>query len=310
MERATLRKLFSLLAFVVSLIYLYRSVEPGELLIALRGARYGYLLFAGALSLLNVLLSATRWYIVLRRVQNTDFKRTVQAFVSGYYLMAILPPTLGHMAKVKLVGGDYFRALSSLTFGMAAETVVVLSLALIFLDFTKLGLLGLSLIVLAFIYDGAFNRTALAFFDLLEKLGAGRISRKLRGWWRRGYTAWKRAREARSSLLAVFLFSALGILLQIFGLIIVGKAFSLEIPFGRAFYAFVISVVFASLSGIPSGIGANESGILVGIGSSTKAFLTAFSYKFLFQYAYSIAGAFVFYRMLNRRGDGNEDSTG
>ncbi|NJE25528.1 flippase-like domain-containing protein [Thermococcus sp. MV5] len=306
MEKTTLRKLFSILAFVISLAYLYRSVDVNELFIALKEAEYKYLLFAIILSFFTLFLAATRWYLVLRRVQKTSFKRTVQAFVSGYYLMAILPPTVGHMAKVKLVGGDYFAALSSLAFGMAAEIVIILSFALIFLGFTKLGLIGIAMILLAFIYDKAFHKTALAFFKFWEDVGAKKFSQTLKEWWNRWYTGWIKARKNKSSFLIVFLISIAVILVQTFGLVVVGKAFSLEISFKQALYAFLMSVLFASLSGIPSGIGANEFGILVGIGSSTKAFLTAFLYKFIFQYIYSIAGAFVFYRLL---GEGYESGT-
>jgi len=306
-KKKVLRELFSVAAFLISLAYLYRSINFNELSIALKEANYEYLFLAILLSFLTLFFAATRWYLVLRRVQKTSFKRTIQAFVSGYYLMAILPPTVGHIVKVKLVGGDYFAALSSLAFGMTMEIVIILSFGFIFLGFTKLGLIGIALILLAFLYDKVFHKTALAFFRFWENLGAKKISEKLRDWWSRGYAGWSIARKNKSGFLLVFSISLVVIFIQILGLMLVGKAFSLEISFKQALYAFLMSVIFASLSGIPSGIGANEFGILVGIGSSTKAALTAFLYKFIFQYMYSIAGAFVFYRLL---GGHHEDSTG
>lgn len=305
MKKKALRRTFSLVAFLISLAYLYRSVDFKELILAISEANYEYLLLSLLLSIFTVLLGALRWYLILRKVQKASFRKTLQAFVSGYYFMAILPPTLGHMAKVKLVGGDYFAALSSLAFGMATELIVLLSFGLIFLGFTKLGLLGIAIILIAFIYDKAFHKVALTFFKLWENLGAKRISKTLKGWWHRGYSGWTKAKESKVSFATAFLISFAIIALQVFGLILVGKAFSLEISVKEAFYAFLMSVIFASLSGIPSGIGANEFGILVGIGPSTKGALTAFLYKFLFQYEYSIIGAFVFYRLLGGEHEGS-----
>ncbi len=63
------------------------------------------------------------------------------------------------------------------------------------------------------------------------------------------------------------------------------------------------------LCGIPAGFGANEFGLVLGIGTSTKATVTAFIYKFLFQYVYSILGAVLFYGALDE-GGGYEGSTG
>jgi len=305
MKKAALRKLFSALAFLISLAYLYKSVDFKELALAISEANYGYLLLSLVLSIFTILLGTLRWYLILRKVQKASFRKTLQAFISGYYLMAILPPTLGHMAKVKLVGGDYFAALSSLALGMAAEVVVLLSFGLIFLGFTKLGLLGIAVILVAFIYDKAFHRVALTFFKLWEDLGAKRIPKTLKEWWHRGYSGWKKAKESKTSFATVFLISFAVIILQVFGLILVGKAFSLDISLKGAFYAFLMSVIFASLSGIPSGLGANEFGILIGIGPSTKGALTAFLYKFLFQYQYSIIGAFVFYKLLGGEHEGS-----
>ncbi|ALV62897.1 Putative ABC iron siderophore transporter, fused permease and ATPase domains [Thermococcus sp. 2319x1] len=307
MRKATLRKLFSAVAFLISLAYLYKNVDFNELAMAIGEANYAYLLLSFLLSILTILLGALRWYLLLRKVQKASFGKTLQAFVSGYYLMAILPPTLGHMAKVKLVGGDYFAALSSLALGMAAEVIVLLSFSLIFLGFTKLGLLGIAIILVAFVYDNAFHRIALTFFKLWEDLGAKRISKTLKEWWHRGYSGWTKAKESKTGFATAFLISLAVIALQVFGLVFVGKAFSLEISVKGAFYAFLMSVLFASLSGIPSGIGANEFGILIGIGPSTKGALTAFLYKFIFQYEYSILGAFVFYKLL---GGGYEGSAG
>ncbi|HII61782.1 lysylphosphatidylglycerol synthase domain-containing protein [Pyrococcus horikoshii] len=306
MKRSSLRRALSPIAFLISLVYLYKSIDVRELPYVIREANYVPLVISLLLSILTVLLSALRWYLILRRVQKASFKRTLQAFVSGYYLMAILPPTIGHITKVKLVGGDYFLAFSSLLLGIATEVIIILSLGLIFLGFTKLGLFGIGIILTGFIYDKAFHKIMLTFFEILENIGIKKISKVLKNWWQRGYSGWKKAKEDKITFFITFLISLAVIVFQVFGLIFVGKAFSLNILPKKAFYAFLMSVVFASLSGVPSGVGVNELGILIGIGSSTKTALTAFLYKFMFQYQYSIIGALVFYKLL---GGWDEDSS-
>ncbi|ASJ03774.1 ABC transporter [Thermococcus profundus] len=290
------RKVLSVLALLISLGYLYRHTDLEELELAMKTASPEYLLLAFCLSLLTVLLSVLRWHIFLREVQETPFKKTLRAFLSGYYLMTILPPSVGHATKVKLVGGDYFKALSALAIGITTEVVVLLSMAFVFVGFTKLGLVVLVLVLLSLIWEEGLYRVLDSLLAFWGNSGLKGLTTLLRSYLKRGYTGWKRAKENRKAFFLSFLLSLAVILLQVFGIVAVGRAFGLEVSLGRALYGFIMSVLFASLAGIPSGFGANEMGIVVGIGASTKATLTAFTYKFIFQYVYSIVGAVAFYR--------------
>ncbi|NJE08544.1 flippase-like domain-containing protein [Thermococcus sp. M39] len=293
------KRVFTLIALLISLAYLYKNIDVDELKLALKTASHEYLLVAFMLSVLTVVLSSLRWYLFLREVQKTSFKKTLKAFISGYYLMTILPPSVGHIAKVKLVGGDYFKALSSLVIGLSTEILVVLSFALIFVGFTKLGVLGLILILVALIYEKGIYKALDSLLKLWESVGLKGLISTLRSYLERTYKGWSEAKENKAIFLLSFLLSAVIILLQVFGIIIVGKAFNLEISMRQALYGFLMSVLFASVSGIPAGFGANEFGLVLGIGASTKATITAFIYKFLFQYIYSIAGAVMFYGALS-----------
>ncbi len=301
------RRIFSIIALLISLAYLYKHVDLGELRMAFRGASYEYLLFAGFLSLLTVLLSALRWYLLLKEVQETSFKKTFRAFISGYYLITILPPSVGHIAKVKLVGGDYFKALSSLAIGLSTEVLVILAFALIFVGFTKLGIFALVLILLALVYEKGMYRALDYLLKFWESVGMKGLISTLRGYLDRSYKGWSRAKKNKKAFFMSFLLSSLIIVLQVFGVTVVGMAFGLKIPLKQALYGFLMSLLFASVSGIPAGFGANEFGLVLGIGASTKATVTAFVYKFLFQYAYSIVGAVVFYGIL-WGGGSSEDS--
>ncbi|AHF80740.1 lysylphosphatidylglycerol synthase transmembrane domain-containing protein [Thermococcus paralvinellae] len=302
------KRLFALIALLISLAYLYKNIDISELKLALKTASHEYLLVAFMLSVLTVLLSSLRWYLFLREVQKTSFKKTFKAFISGYYLMTILPPSVGHIAKVKLVGGDYFKALSSLVIGLSTEFLVVLSFALIFVGFTKFGILGLVLILIALIYEKGVYKALDSLLKLWESFGFKGLICTIRSYLGRTYEGWSKAKENKVIFLLSFLLSVTIILLQVFGIIIVGKAFNLEISMKGALYGFLMSVLFASVSGIPAGFGANEFGLVLGIGVSTKATVTAFVYKFLFQYIYSIVGAVMFYEALGE-GDKNENSS-
>ncbi|MBO8174293.1 MAG: flippase-like domain-containing protein [Thermococcus sp.] len=302
------KRVFTLIALLISLGYLYKNINVNELELALKTASREYLLIAFMLSVFTVLLSSLRWYLFLREVQETSFKKTLKAFLSGYYLMTILPPSVGHIAKVKLVGGDYFKALSSLVIGLSTEFLVVLSFALIFVGFTKLGIFGLVLILIALIYEKGIYKALDSLLKFWESVGLKGLISTLRSYLERIHKGWSEAKENKTVFLLSFLLSVAIIFLQVFGIITVGKAFNLEISMKQALYGFLMSVLFASVSGIPAGFGANEFGLVLGIGVSTKATITAFIYKFLFQYIYSVVGAAMFYGALSE-GDKNENSS-
>ncbi len=299
------RKLLSFIAFIISIAYLYSHINVEELMLDIRMATLRYLLLAAILSISALLLSTLRWYLFLNEIQKTSFKTTLVASISGYYLITILPPTIGHMAKVKLVGGDYFKALSALAVGLSLEILVILLSAFMLIGPTASGILGLAVILTALIYERGIYITLDSLLKFLERAGIKSIVASLRSYWKRIYAAWSMTKKNRWVLVVSFVISVAVLFLQVFAITVVGKAFGLNIPPKRALYGFVMSLLFSSVSGIPAGFGANEFGLVLGIGASTKATVTAFVYKFLFQYAYSVVGAVVFYRRLGSR----EDST-
>lgn len=301
------KKLFTIFAFSISILYLYKQIDLEELKAALKEASPAYLVLALILAVLTVLLSCFRWYIFLNEVQKTSFKKTLNAYLSGYYLISILPPTVGHMAKVKLVGGDYFRALSSLAMSLVAEVILVISLALIFVGFTDAGIVLLLLTLLILVYERGVYSLINSILNAIEHPRMERLVSSLKDYTERLYNGWREAKGNKIVFAISFLLSALTLILQIFGIIVVGRAFGLPISLAAALKGFIISTVFGSISGIPAGIGANEFGLVLGIGSSTKAAISAFSYKLIFQYMWAIVGAAVFYKIL---GGGYEDSSG
>lgn len=297
------RRLLSFVALIISIAYLYSHIDAGEILLDVREASPGYLLVAFMLSLSAFFLSTVRWYLFLKEVQETSFKKTLLASLSGYYLITILPQTIGHMIKVRLVGGDYFRALSALAVGMSLEVLVIILFALIFEGFMKSSILWLCLILLTLLREEWVYKLLDYPLRFLEIKGAKGIAAPLRDYLKRTYIGWRMAKRNRLIFFTSFILSVVILFLQIFSITVVGEAFGIHVPMRRAVYGFMMSLLFASASGIPGGFGANEFGLVLGIGASTKAAVTAFVYKFLFQYAYSVFGAVVFYRMVSRDED-------
>jgi len=294
------RTLLSILALLFSIGYIIHTIEVEELREALSTADPRFLLLAFGMAFSAILVSTLRWYIVLRELQGTSFRKTLTAILSGFYMMAFLPPSVGHVAKVKLVGGDYFKALSALAFGISLEVLIIVGISLLVFGATTWGLLLLGILFLALFYDkGAYtllNRGITPIRRLSPKL-----AQRLESYLERTYRGWRRSREDPTTFTLSLLLSVLAVLLQVAGIIAVGRAFGLPVGLLDALKAFILSTLFASISGIPSGIGANELGITLALGSSTKSTVVAFTYKFIYQYVWSLVGAVEFYRAVGGR---------
>ncbi|AEK73718.1 hypothetical protein GQS_09120 [Thermococcus sp. 4557] len=294
------RTLLSILALLFSIGYIAHTIDVEELGEAISTADPRFLLLAFGMAFSAILVSTLRWYIVLRKLQETSFRRTFTAVLSGFYMMAFLPPSVGHAAKVKLVGGDYFRALSALAFGISLEFLIIAGISLLVFGATKWGLLLLGVLFLALFYDkGAYILLTKAI-AITQRLSP-KLAERLGNYLERTYSGWRRSRRDPTTFTLSLLLSVLAVLLQVVGIIAAGRAFGLPVGLLDAFKAFILSTLFASLSGIPSGIGANELGITLALGSSTKSTLLAFTYKFIYQYVWSFAGAVEFYRAVGGR---------
>ena len=294
------RTLISILALLFSLGYIAHTIDVKELKEAVATADPRFLLLAFGMAFLAVLVSTLRWYIVLRKLQETSFRKTFTAILSGFYMMAFLPPSVGHVAKVKLVGGDYFKALSALAFGISLEVVIIAGISLLVFGATTWGLLLLGVLFVAFFYDNVAYTLINRGITLIQRLSP-KLSQRLKNYLERAYSGWRRSRRDPTTFTFSLVLSALAVLLQVAGIMAVGKAFGLSVDLFDAFKAFILSTLFAGLSGIPSGIGANELGITLALGSSTKSTLVAFTYKFIYQYVWSFVGAVEFYRAVGGR---------
>ena len=294
------KTLFSILALIFSIAYIAHTIKVDELGEAISTADPKFLLLSFVMAFSAILVSTLRWYVILRKLQDTSFKKTLTAVLSGFYMMVFLPPSVGHIAKVRLVGGDYFKALSALAFGIAIEVLIIAGISLVIFGATAWGILLLGLLLVLLLYEtGPYKLLQWGLCSV--RWISPRLAEKFESWLERVYSAWKHSKRDPATFLISLLLSLLALLLQVGGIITVGRAFGLPVGPVEALKAFILSTIFASVSGIPSGVGANELGITLALGSSTKSALVAFTYKFIYQYFWSSVGAVEFYRAVGGR---------
>ncbi|MFA4640248.1 lysylphosphatidylglycerol synthase transmembrane domain-containing protein [Pyrococcus kukulkanii] len=290
------RKIFSVILLLLSLVYIVRTIRIEEIKTAISMADLKLLSLAFGMAFSSILLSTLRWYIALREVQDASFRKTFAAILSGFYMMAFLPPSVGHAAKVKLVGGDYLKALSTLIFGISLEILILVIISLLVFGVSVWKFLLLGLLLVPIFYDSATHNVLQAGLRLIRRINP-QLAEKLRNYFERIHFGWRNSKKNPSTFAVLLFLSMITVLLQVSGIIIVGKAFGFSVGLLDAIKAFILSTFFAAISGIPSGIGANELGITLALGSSTKSTLVAFTYKFIYQYVWSFVGAVEFYKM-------------
>jgi len=84
---------------VALLALLFRSVDPRELIGALRGIEGIWLVPAVVLTLLSYLMRAVRWKYLLSPLKQTSFANRVSATLIGYMANNLLPARLGELAR-------------------------------------------------------------------------------------------------------------------------------------------------------------------------------------------------------------------
>jgi len=88
---------------IALLALLFRSVDPRELIRALRGINGIWLIPAVVLTLLSYLMRAVRWKYLLSPLKQTSFANRVSATLIGYMANNLLPARLGELARAYLL---------------------------------------------------------------------------------------------------------------------------------------------------------------------------------------------------------------
>ncbi|MRR37245.1 flippase-like domain-containing protein [bacterium] len=86
------------------LAFLFRSVDPAEIIHAFRGIKGIWLIPAVALTLLSYLMRAVRWRYLLLPLKETSFPNRVSATLIGYMANNLLPARLGELVRAYVLG--------------------------------------------------------------------------------------------------------------------------------------------------------------------------------------------------------------
>ena len=109
-DRAVSRRRANLLAWAgiaLSIGFAYlalRDVELDSLGDALREQAYVYLLPAGAVLVVGVLLRAWRWQVLFEPGERPPYSAVLSALLIGYLFNSILPARAGELARVLALG--------------------------------------------------------------------------------------------------------------------------------------------------------------------------------------------------------------
>jgi uncharacterized membrane protein YbhN (UPF0104 family) len=245
-----------------------------------------FFLMAVLVGLASYLLYTSLWYVCLRG-GGVDFRRTFLATLSGTYLGFSLNSAVGILVKIRLLGTDYWYTMGAGLLAMATEYLSALTL---------LSLLGKNPVA-------GFLALVLGFLMVFDRIGYNLLLpifhvAKSRERLDRMYKGWKEAKSG-SSLLTAFIVGLSMVSMNALTLFLVGRALGRHIPYWKALKGVLYSTFLGGVLGTPGGIGANELGVTMAIGNDALAIIAAFLYKILTTYAYALAGAVAFYRIVS-----------
>jgi uncharacterized membrane protein YbhN (UPF0104 family) len=285
------KKPATLLLTVVITAYLLHKVysEASEVHISpstLTSSSFIGAVFAG---LVAYLLYTSLWHVYIHHASGVSFRRTLLATLSGTYLGFSLNTAVGVLVKVRLLGTDYWYTMGVGLLAIATEFLSGLILvALIGKNAIALALAGA--LLTAIVFDRVAYYFLYPIFRVINRLQT--LEEMYHGWHR-----------ARGDIKTVLLAVSTGILLALASstaLYLTARTFGITGSYLRFLEAVLYSNFLGGLLGTPGGIGANELGVTLAIGDSPTAIVVAFLYKFITQYAYAIAGAFAFYRLVSK----------
>lgn len=93
-----------ILVSVVCLYVVFRGIEWGKVLVAIRSANYVYLAIAAVLNLSTIWLRAERWKYLLAPIKKLTFSQLVPSTMIGFMANNILPARAGEFIRAYLIG--------------------------------------------------------------------------------------------------------------------------------------------------------------------------------------------------------------
>ncbi len=275
------------------LLYKIKS-EASNVQASIRHLNPVLFLLAVLAGVVSYLLYTLLWYVLVRGVARTTYAEVLKVNLAGTYLAFSLNAAIGNIIKAKFLGTDYFKVLGATALAITLELTVG-GLMIMGLNSDMSALPFVLLLLGAVVFDGFYYRLVSYPVNRLKWEG---VKKSLRSF----YHGWSAVKSRTVNLAAAFFVAFLLVVFNALALLLVGRSFGADFSFRSAVTAIIYSEVLGGLLGTPGGMGANEVGLMFGIGHSGLAALTAITYKFIGQYAYALLGAVTFYRLVGREG--------
>ena len=290
-----LKKALTLLTTAVITGYLIHKVYAEASSVELRPEELLSPYFLGAIlaGLLGYLTYTMIWYLYLRNVTQTKYRRVLLTNLAGTYLSFSLNAAIGTLVKVKFIGATYWDVLATSVLGILTEFIAGLTLITI-LGGGYWGILIAGILLLPIIFDEWVFRILLPVFRIFH------VEKVLNGL----YSGWKGAKANPRTVPMALALGFLLVTLNSTTLYLVAKTFGVNSPFLSTLKGTVYSNFLGGALGTPGGIGANELGVMMAIGRSGMDVVVAFFYKLINQYAYALIGALAFYKFVLREIEG------
>jgi len=287
---ARVRKLLVFVITVVTTGYLLHKVYSEAELVRRNIVSFSfyYLLFAIVLGIFGYIVYTVLWYIYLSALGEVSFFRVLEANLVGTYLSFSLNAAVGTFIKVKLVGAKYFEVLATGLMEISTEFFSASVLLLLLGDWKALPVFLFFLV--AFLCDTVLYRPIRRISEI------ARCSKPVEEF----YFGWHRAKRDRRTLLLGFFVGFFLVLINSGILLFLGKSFHVRLSLIQAIEAVLYSEFLGSALGTPGGVGGNELGVIMAIGSGGVEALVAFLYKVINQYSFALLGAITFYRMSSK----------
>ncbi len=281
--RPNLRRALSLALTLILAVFLFFRISKEAEAIELSKVEPFYLLAAFLFGVLAYLCYTVIWYLLLRGSSSVGFLKLLRLNLMNSYLSMTLNSAVGNMVKAKYAMDDWWMSLGIISMVTVFEILPGTVIGV----FTGNYHLIPALVVLlwALVHEDSLYPLVAIPFRLVKR----------EGWIHRFYLGWKKAKKGR--FVEALLISPLQPFFLSLALISTARAFEVHVPLWKGLLSVTYSTVIGGALGTPGGIGGNELGVVMAIGSVPAGTTIAFTYKLLTQYIYAVVGIIPFYRI-------------
>ncbi|NJF25631.1 lysylphosphatidylglycerol synthase domain-containing protein [Thermococcus sp. Bubb.Bath] len=281
--KRNLRRALSLALTIILAIFLFFRISKEVMTIELSEVEPLYFFLASLFGVFAYLVSTAVWYFLLRGSSSVGFLQLLRLNLMNSYLSMTLNSAVGNIVKAKYAMDDWWMSLGVISMVTVFE---ILPGTVVGAAFGNYSMLPFAFLFLwALVHEDSLYRIVVLPFKRLGR----------EDWAYRFYTGWKKAKKGR--FVEALLISPLQPLFLSLALVSTARAFGVHVSLWRGLLGVTYSTVLGGALGTPGGIGGNELGVVMAMGSVPAGMTIAFTYKFLTQYIYAVAGIVPFYRI-------------